>query len=87
MKPGLTHKERAAVTAAETIWEVPVYCGARKVWRVLNLSTGTVYNYDDETQAEAIASIEEGAMRAAKIVRGTTLHEICAALTLWRATK
>lgn len=42
------------------IFEMPVYCGDRKTWRVLNLNTGTVYCLDYDTEQEALDSINHG---------------------------
>ena len=58
------------------IYEVVVYCGATKVFRVLNLSTGTVYSCDYDTFDEAFASIKDGEIRSGKVVKRTTLEEI-----------
>lgn len=42
------------------IIEVPVYCGARKVWRTLNLNTGTVYGTEHPTEQDAYNAIPRG---------------------------
>lgn len=58
------------------IYELVVFCGALKVYRVLNLSSGTVYSMDYPTFEEASASIEDGEIRSGKVVKRTTLEEI-----------
>lgn len=58
------------------IYELVVYCGSTKVFRVLNLFTGTVYSNTYDTFDEASASIEDGVIRAGKVVKRTTLEEI-----------
>lgn len=58
------------------IYELVVYCGSTKVFRVLNLSSGTVYSNTYNTFDEASASIEDGEVRAGKLVKRTTLEEI-----------
>jgi hypothetical protein len=62
---------------ARSIFEVVVYDGRMKVFRILNLNTGTVYSYDFETFEEATAGIVNGEERCGRIVKGTTLSRIC----------
>lgn len=62
------------------IYELPVYDGRTKVYRVLNLSTGTVYSPSYETLTEAIASIEAGQRRGDGIVVAVTLDIIISSL-------
>lgn len=64
------------------IYEAPVYCGAMKVFRVLNINTGTVYSSNYESLEDAINSIENGEKRAGKIVEGVTLEKIVGLLNL-----
>ena len=45
------------------IYEMPVYCGRTKVWRVLNLSSLTVYSGDYEDREAAFLSIRDGEER------------------------
>ncbi len=40
------------------VYEMPIYCGRTKVWRVLNLNTGTIYSMDFPTIEKAIKSIK-----------------------------
>lgn len=58
------------------IYEMAVYCGAMKVWRVLNLNTGTIYSVDHETRELAEASIEDGKPRAGLTVKRVTLEQV-----------
>lgn len=58
------------------IFELPVYDGAQKVFRVLNLATGTVYSNEHNTLNEAIKGIEDGKIRAGCEVKFVTLEEI-----------
>ncbi len=58
------------------IYEMATYDGARKVWRVLNINTGTVYSGHSETLEEANASIEDGKERAGMIVKMVTLGDV-----------
>ena len=64
------------------IYETVVYCGARKVFRILNLMSGTIYSMDFETQEEAFAAAlkEDGKERAGKIVKVVRLPQIVEAL-------
>ena len=50
------------------IREVPVYDGRYKQWRVLNLSTGTIYSMFYETEDDARHSIEHGEKRGDALV-------------------
>jgi hypothetical protein len=58
------------------IYETVVYCGRTKVWRVLNLNTGTVYSLDYEEKQQAIDSIEDGKERAGYIVKYIELFDL-----------
>ena len=58
------------------ILETVVYDGAIKVWRVLNLNTGTVYSMHYDSQVEALNSIEDGAMRAGQLVKRVPLRDL-----------
>jgi hypothetical protein len=62
------------------IYECPVYCGRLKEWRVLNLSTGTVYTTAYENFEEASDSIENGKKRAGKTVKRVTVPALAKAL-------
>lgn len=62
------------------IYEMAVYCGRTKVWRVLNINTGTVYSSEFGTIGEANASIEDGEPRAGLIVKRVTLNEVAQGL-------
>ena len=58
------------------IYEIPVYCGSQKHWRVLNLNSGTVYSSNYQTEQEAIASIEAGSERSGKTVVALSVPEV-----------
>lgn len=58
------------------IYEMVVYCGALKVFRILNISTGTIYSMDFSTEREASAAIEDGEERANKIVKLIKIDEL-----------
>lgn len=64
----------------EPIYEVAVYCGRLKEWRVLNLTTGTVYSLEHSSLEEANAGIEDGEIRVGRVVKRVTLAEIREAL-------
>lgn len=51
------------------ILETVIRCGREKVWRVLNLTTGTIYAKDFDNPIEAIDSIEHGTIRAGLLVQ------------------
>lgn len=52
-----------------SIYEMPVYDGRTKKWRILNLTTGTVYSSDFTTHDAAYTAIEVDARRAGAIVK------------------
>lgn len=58
------------------IFELVVYDGSQKVFRVLNLNTGTVYSCEHESYGAAFTSIDDGAERAGNIVKAVTLEQI-----------
>lgn len=60
------------------IYEVPVYDGAKKVWRVLNVNSGTIYSKEFETAEEAYDSINDGEKRGEQQVIATSLPKIIA---------
>jgi hypothetical protein len=62
------------------IHEVPVYDGKTKVWRILNISTGTIYSGDDPTEEAALRAIEDGKQRAGATVRAWRLEVLQAVL-------
>lgn len=69
------------------VFEVTVYDGRLKEWRVLNLKTGTIYSIPFESEGKADASIEHGQERAGCVVVRTTLEEICSSLEFTIAEK
>jgi hypothetical protein len=58
------------------IYEIPVYCGRQKHWRVLNLNSGTVYSTDYQTEEEALGSIEAGSEGSGKTVVALGVFEV-----------
>lgn len=58
------------------IYETAIYCGRSKVWRVLNLSTGTIYSADFESKEEAEASIEDGKERSGRVVKRISIFDL-----------
>jgi hypothetical protein len=58
------------------IWEMPVYCGRLKEWRILNITTGSVYSGSHASQESASEAIEDGTIRAGAMVRRVSLREI-----------
>lgn len=65
--------------ANKFIYEVPIYDGALKNWRILNLLSGTFYSMSYDTFEEANANIDEE-MRAELRVKKVTLQQIVEAL-------
>lgn len=59
--------------ADKFIFEMPVYDGRTKEWRILNLNSGTVYSGTDETEEAASNAIEDGSKRAECIVKRLSL--------------
>jgi hypothetical protein len=59
------------------VLECPVYDGAGKVWRVLNLNTGTVYSNAYETVHAARKSIAVGEVRGGLTVKAVDLPYLC----------
>lgn len=51
------------------IYEMPVYDGRIKDWRILNITTGTVYSSSFPTHDAAYFAIEADAERAGAIVQ------------------
>lgn len=58
------------------IYEMPVYCGKQKEWRILNLNTGTVYSCAYETEEAAANSIENGKQRCGSLVVALEVFEV-----------
>lgn len=58
------------------VYEMAVYCGAMKVWRVLNINTGTIYSTNFETMRLAEDSIKEGEVRGSWTVKKVTLMDV-----------
>jgi hypothetical protein len=51
------------------IYEMPIFCGRLKEWRVLNLNTGTVYPSSFEFYQQAADSIEDRKVRGEYLVQ------------------
>ena len=62
------------------IYEMPVYCGKLKEWRILNLLTGTVYSSDFPSEDAAFNAIEDGQVRAEYTVKAIRLRQARQAL-------
>ena len=62
------------------IYEMPVYCGAMKVWRILNLNTGTVYSMDYETLEACKKEIKVGEVRGGAVVKMVDVHDVARVL-------
>jgi ribose-phosphate pyrophosphokinase len=66
--------------AGGSISEMPVYCGAMKVFRIFNLSTGSVYGTEYETLEQCEAAIHDGEKRGSpmnrKVVKAVTLQRV-----------
>jgi hypothetical protein len=58
------------------IFEVPVFDGATKAWRVLNLSTGTVYSNGHESLGGAQRAIRAESERDGRPVRFLTIGDV-----------
>lgn len=59
------------------IFEMVVYCGALKEWRILNITTGSLYSMSYETQAEAEAGIKSGENRANEGEKPKIVKRVC----------
>ena len=60
----------------EWIYEVPIFDGALKNWRVLNLNTGTFYFLNYDSEEDAASSIEDGEIRLGRVVKRLSREEI-----------
>lgn len=58
------------------ILETVVFDGSQKVWRILNLNTGTVYASEFDEQVKAIDAIEHGQIRDGQKVQYVSLQLI-----------
>lgn len=58
------------------IYEVVIYDGGLKVWKVMNITTGSLYSFEYNTFEEAEASIEDGKGRVGKVVKRVSLSTI-----------
>lgn len=70
----LTKREKLILS--DRIIEAVVYDGAIKVWRVLNVLTGTVYSTQYDTKEDARASIKDGEIRSGKTVVGCYYNQL-----------
>jgi len=62
------------------IYEIAIFDGGLKNWRVLNLSTLTFYCLDYDTKEEAEAAIEAGEVRCGEIVTAVSHQDAVNAL-------
>jgi hypothetical protein len=58
------------------IYETIVYDGRDKSFRILNVSTGTVYSTEFKTLEEAVAAVDDGKERAGKTVKLLPLADL-----------
>lgn len=58
------------------IYEMPVYDGRLKEWRVLNILTGSIYSGHYDNMNDAYKSINEGELRTNRLVKAVTLAEV-----------
>jgi hypothetical protein len=58
------------------IYEMVIYDGGMKNWRVLNLNSGSFYCTSYDSEQKARDSIEEGEERAGRIVRRIELQRV-----------
>lgn len=58
------------------ILEMAVYCGRLKVWRILNINTGTIYSVDYPEKEQAEAAIEHGTLRSDAVVVRVTKDQM-----------
>lgn len=58
------------------IYEMPVFDGGTKVWKILNLTTGSIYSKDYKTEQLASDAIEHGQNRANATVCRIDLREL-----------
>lgn len=63
-----------------TIYETVIFDGRIKTWRIFNITTGSVYSKDYETEKNAYDDIEDGQIRdehtVKKLTRGQLLDSI-----------
>ena len=58
------------------IYEVVVFDGAIKTFRILNLTTGTVYSMNFDTFEDADKAIERGEVRGECFVQAVDIQDI-----------
>jgi len=58
------------------IYEMVVFCGRTKVFRILNISTGSLYSMDFKTQKEAEDAIDSEKERNGKTVQRVSLGDL-----------
>ena len=66
------------------IWETAVYDGAIKKWRIVNLTAGTIYSTEFDTEEGALLAIADGEVRGKETVRMVKLYELCLGLAALR---
>ena len=62
------------------IHETPVYCGAMKVWRILNVNSGTLYSMEYDTEEQALNGIKAGEVRNNKTVKLWSILDVAGVL-------
>ena len=66
----------------KNIYEMPVYCGRLKEWRILNLNTGTIYSMSYETEENAKKDISVGEIRGNRPVVAVSLEQVVSCIEL-----
>lgn len=60
----------------KSVYETVVYDGATKVFRVLNINTGLIYNMNFKDKAKAEAAIDDGCIRYDMTVKSVSLSDV-----------
>lgn len=66
-----------------TIYETVIFDGRIKTWRIFNITTGSVYSKDYETEKDAYDEIEDGKMRDEYTVKKLTRDQLLDSIDLY----
>lgn len=66
-----------------TIYETVIFDGRIKTWRIFNITTGSVYSKDYETEKDAYNDIEDGTIRNEYTVKKLTRERILESVDLY----